>query len=52
MAEDVKYGYYSDVARRDVCILMLDATRGIETQDMNIFQLIQKNNKSLVDKPR
>ena len=33
---------------RDVCILMLDATRGIETQDMNIFQLIQKNNKSLV----
>ena len=32
----------------DVCILMLDATRGIETQDMNIFQLIQRNNKSLV----
>jgi GTP-binding protein len=27
---------------------MIDATRGIETQDMNIFQLIQKNNKSLV----
>ena len=32
----------------DVCILMLDATRGIEAQDMNIFQLIQRNNKSLV----
>ncbi|MBQ7423979.1 MAG: ribosome biogenesis GTPase Der [Prevotella sp.] len=32
----------------DVCILMLDATRGIEAQDMNIFQLIQKNQKSLV----
>ena len=32
----------------DVCILMIDATRGIETQDMNIFQLIQKNQKSLV----
>ena len=32
----------------DVCILMIDATRGIEAQDMNIFQLIQKNNKSLV----
>lgn len=32
----------------DVCILMLDATRGIEAQDMNIFQLIQKNSKSLV----
>ena len=28
--------------------VMLDATRGIEAQDMNIFQLIQKNNKSLV----
>ncbi len=32
----------------DVCILMLDATRGIEAQDLNIFQLIQKNQKSLV----
>ena len=32
----------------DVCILMIDATRGIEAQDMNIFQLIQKNTKSLV----
>ncbi|HOI27051.1 MAG TPA: ribosome biogenesis GTPase Der [Paludibacteraceae bacterium] len=32
----------------DVCILMIDATRGIEAQDMNIFQLIQKNNKGLV----
>lgn len=32
----------------DVCVLMIDATRGIEAQDMNIFQLIQKNNKSLV----
>lgn len=32
----------------DVCILMLDATRGIEAQDMNIFQLIQRNSKSLV----
>ena len=32
----------------DVCILMIDATRGIEAQDMNIFQLIQRNNQSLV----
>ena len=32
----------------DVCILMIDATRGIESQDMNIFQLIQRNQKSLV----
>ena len=36
------------IENADVCILMLDATRGIESQDMNIFQLIQRNNKSLV----
>ncbi len=36
------------IENSDVCILMLDATRGIEAQDMNIFQLIQKNSKSLV----
>ena len=36
------------IENSDVCILMLDATRGIEGQDMNIFQIIQKNNKSLV----
>ena len=36
------------IENSDVCILMLDATRGIEMQDMNIFQIIQKNNKSLV----
>ena len=27
---------------------MLDATRGIESQDLNIFSLIQKNQKGLV----
>ena len=36
------------IENSDVCILMLDVTRGIEAQDMNIFQLIQRNNKSLV----
>ncbi|MBR4389606.1 MAG: ribosome biogenesis GTPase Der [Prevotella sp.] len=36
------------IEHSDVCILMIDATRGIEAQDMNIFQLIQRNNKSLV----
>ncbi len=36
------------IENSDVCILMIDATRGIEAQDMNIFQLIQKNQKSLV----
>src|ERR1035437_3425667 len=32
----------------DVCILMIDATRGIESQDLNIFSLIQKNKKGFV----
>jgi len=32
----------------DVCILMIDATRGIEGQDTNIFSLIQRNKKGLV----
>ncbi len=36
------------IENSDVCILMIDATRGIEAQDMNIFQLIQRNGKSLV----
>ena len=36
------------IEHSDVCILMIDATRGIEAQDMNIFQIIQRNNKSLV----
>ena len=36
------------IENSDVCVLMIDATRGIETQDMNIFQLIQRNRKSLV----
>ena len=32
----------------DVCILMLDASQGIEQQDLNIFSLIQRNNKGVV----
>lgn len=36
------------IENSDVCILMIDATRGIEGQDLNIFQLIQRNQKSLV----
>jgi len=36
------------IEHSDVCILLIDATRGIEGQDMNIFSLIQKNFKSLV----
>ena len=50
--EDIEY--YSvirsirAIEASDVCILMIDATRGIEGQDANIFSLIQKNKKGLV----
>ena len=52
VTEDLEY--YSvvrairSIENADVCILMLDATRGIESQDMNIFSIIQKNRKGLV----
>lgn len=36
------------IENADVCILMIDATRGIEAQDINIFQVIQKNQKGMV----
>lgn len=36
------------IENSDVCVLMIDATRGIESQDLNIFSLIQKNSKGLV----
>ena len=32
----------------DVCILMLDATQGLEQQDLNIFSLIVRNHKGVV----
>ncbi len=32
----------------DVCVLIIDATRGIESQDVNIFSIIEKNRKGLV----
>jgi len=36
------------IEKADVCLLMLDAQQGIESQDMNIFHLIQKNSKGVV----
>ena len=36
------------IEHSDVCILMLDATLGMEAQDMNIFNIIQKNHKGCV----
>lgn len=52
VSEDIEY--YSvirsirAIEASDVCILMIDATRGIESQDVNIFSLIARNNKGLV----
>ncbi|MDD6103633.1 MAG: ribosome biogenesis GTPase Der [Bacteroidales bacterium] len=36
------------IEQADVCILMIDATKGIEAQDMSIFNLIIKNKKGCV----
>lgn len=36
------------IENSDVSLLMLDATRGLESQDMNIFSLIVRNNKGLI----
>lgn len=36
------------IEESDVCILMLDATEGIQKQDLNIFYTIVKNGKGLV----
>jgi GTP-binding protein len=50
--EDIEY--YSvirsvrAIENSDVCILLIDATRGIEAQDASIFSLIQRNKKGLV----
>ncbi|MDE6448589.1 MAG: ribosome biogenesis GTPase Der [Muribaculaceae bacterium] len=50
--EDIEY--YSvirsirAIEASDVCILMIDGTRGIEAQDTSIFSLIQRNKKGLV----
>jgi GTPase len=32
----------------DICLLLLDATRGLESQDLNIMSLILKNNKGVI----
>lgn len=36
------------IENADVCILMLDASQGLEQQDLNIFSLAQRNNKGVV----
>jgi GTPase len=52
VSEDVEF--YSvmravrTIEKSDICLLMIDATRGIESQDLNITSLIQKNNKGMI----
>ncbi|MGQ9620872.1 MAG: ribosome biogenesis GTPase Der [Bacteroidales bacterium] len=36
------------IENSDVSLLLIDATRGIESQDINIFSLILRNNKGLI----
>ncbi len=36
------------IENADVCILMIDATTGMEAQDLNIFSLAQRNHKGIV----
>ncbi|MBC8457532.1 MAG: ribosome biogenesis GTPase Der [Bacteroidales bacterium] len=52
VSEDIEF--YSvmrairSIEHSDVCILMVDAERGFESQDINIFSLIQRNHKGVV----
>lgn len=36
------------IEESDVCMLLIDATRGMEAQDLNIFHLIERNRKGIV----
>ena len=38
----------SAIEHSDVCILMIDATRGFETQDQRIFHIADRNKKGIV----
>lgn len=52
VSEDVEF--YSvmrsirSIESADVCILMLDASEGLESQDLNLFSLVQRNHKGVV----
>jgi len=36
------------IENSDICLLLIDGTRGIEAQDLNIMSLIQNNNKGMI----
>ena len=50
--EDLEFYSYVRAMRAiessDVCLLMIDAERGIESQDLSIFKMITDNNKGVV----
>lgn len=52
VTEDIEY--YSTlrsvraIEDADVCIMMLDATEGLQKQDLTIYYMIEKNNKGVV----
>jgi GTP-binding protein len=52
VTEDIEY--YSTlrsvraIENSDVCVLMIDATEGIQKQDLNIYYMVEKNNKGVV----
>lgn len=52
VSEDIEY--YSvlrsitAIENSDVCVLMLDATQGIEAVDVNVYSIVRKNNKGLI----
>ncbi|MDR1725477.1 MAG: ribosome biogenesis GTPase Der [Bacteroidales bacterium] len=52
VTEDVEF--YSvmrsirSIEMADVCVLMIDAKEGLESQDINLFSLVQRNNKGII----
>jgi len=52
VSEDIEF--YSvmrairSIESSDICLLLIDATRGLESQDMNIISLILNNNKGMI----
>ena len=36
------------IEESDLCLLLIDATRGLESQDLSIMSIIQKNNKGMI----
>jgi len=52
ISEDIEF--YSvmravrSIESSDICLVLIDATRGIESQDLNIISLVIRNNKGLI----